>query len=1302
MTSLAWSPGERFHDVIEATARKHPHRLAVDALDRQLTYAQLVDSSARLARCLAGAGIAPGDRVGVLVAAPADAYAPLLAISRLGATSVSLDPMFPADRLAYLVTDAAVDIVITVSSLGAMLPAQIVTVCLDELPRVDPDQPLPDVEDPDPLAYVVYTSGSTGRPKGVMVRQSSLCNFIRVAADCYGIRGSDRMYQGLTIAFDFSVEEIWVPLAAGATLVPRPAGPNLLGPDLRDFLVDRQVTALCGVPTLLASVTDDAPSLRLLVVSGEACPDALAARWLRPGRRMLNVYGPTEATVSATWKVLTPDQPVTIGRALPSYAVYVVDPVSRQPLPPGETGEIAIAGPGVADGYLNRPDLTAAAFITLEPPGFPPVRGYLTGDLGRFDECGDLQYVGRVDAQVKLRGYRVELGEIESVMRQLPGIRAAVADVRPRGETADLVAYVVAAPGGYDDRRIQDALRRALPSYMVPTHLCWLEQLPVTAAGKIDRSRLPGPARWSRLIGDAAVVEPRTATERVVAAALAAALGVDRVSVTADFFDDLGADSMIMTALTARLRDVPGGAALSVRATYTHRNARALAEHLDGQPLAIAAPALTASPASVSRGRYAGFALAQAAVLLAGMAAAGAVVGATYDWTVSATSSLTELPRLVVSSLAILAAWCLAPVAVKWLVIGRQRDGGEIRLWSLAHFRFWVVRSTVRASPLARLTGTPLQLAYWRMLGARVGWDAVILTRHVPAVPDLVRIGRRSIIGREVYLGTYALDASGLRTGRVTIHDDCYVGAGSVLDIDVTMQRGSELAHSSSLLAGQTVPAAQCWHGSPGRPTDQSSRPLHDVPEHRPGAWLPALAAQLAMLVLLGLVAIVIETALGSWLEVADDTWARYSLVGLVVAVVASFGMLALRFAVAAGVPMVLRRYVQADRVYPRRGRPWVAARLLSLVGNARSLTALFGDSSYVVGYVRAIGYDIDGTEQTGSTFGLEFRQDAASLVRVGARTMASDGLSVLNLEVSSTSFRLRRTSIGRDCYLGNAVTIPAGATVADNCLLATKVMVPLGGAPRSGVGLLGSPAFEVPRTVARDTAFGALAAPARRGALLRAKNRHNLATMALHLFANVGAAVVALFVVGAVTGLASRPAPGRVALGVVALLPAEVGYAVIVERCAGRWRRLRPAFHSIYDLRFWRHERMWKLSATSYLALLDGTALKPWVWRMLGVRVGRRLLDDGASMPERSLVTIGDDCVLGSGSTIQCHSLEDATFKSDATAVGDGCVLGARSLVHYGVRLGERSTVRCDAFVMKGEQVPAGAIWAGNPAAPT
>ncbi len=319
---------------------------------------------------------------------------------------------------------------------------------------------------------------------------------MRVASESYGFQVQDRVYQGMTIAFDFSVEEIWVPWMSGSTLVPKPSGTTLLGAELAEFLVDHRISAICCVPTLLATIDEDIPSLRFLLVSGEACPRDLIVRWHRPGRRFLNVYGPTEATVTATYAVVDPDRPVTLGIPLPSYAVVILDPSEPLAVAPGTLGEIGLAGIGLAKGYVKRDDLTDKAFIPdfLEIDNNPSGRIYRTGDLGRINEDGEIEYFGRIDTQVKIRGYRIELTEIESVLLQVPGVAQAVVDTHESSPgVVELVAYYSLRQDTeeIDKAELRDRLQDRLPGYMVPAYLEELDIIPMLPSDKADRKNLP-------------------------------------------------------------------------------------------------------------------------------------------------------------------------------------------------------------------------------------------------------------------------------------------------------------------------------------------------------------------------------------------------------------------------------------------------------------------------------------------------------------------------------------------------------------------------------------------------------------------------------------------------------------------------------------------------------------------------------------------------------------------------------------------------------------------------------------------
>ncbi|MET0188751.1 MAG: Pls/PosA family non-ribosomal peptide synthetase, partial [Pseudonocardia sediminis] len=398
-------------------------------------------------------------------------------------------------------------------------------------------------------------------------------------------------------------------------------------------------------------------------------------------------------------------------------------------------------------------------------------------------------------------------------------------------------------------------------------------------------------------------------------------------------------------------------------------------------------------------------------------------------------------------------------------------------------------------------------------------------------------------------------------------------------------------------------------------------------------------------------------------------------------------------------VPRVLALAVRPERTYPLYGFHYSMHRTVARLTNLKFYTYLFGDSSYIVGYLRAIGYDLSRTVQTGSNFGTGVKHETPFLATIGSGTMVADGLSVVNADFSTTSFRVSRATIGARNFLGNRIAYPSRGRTGDNCLLATKVMVPLDGPVRENVGLLGSPSFEIPRTVERDGRFDHLESGIENAVRLSRKNRYNLRSIGLAL-------LVRWMHVFGITLLAMTAAEFYERFGAATLAVEIAGvllftflYYIVVERAVAGFRPLRPRFCSIYDPYFWWHERFWKLVIPELDRMLAGTPFKNVVSRMLGVRIGARVFDDGCFLPERTLVAIGDDATLNVGTVIQSHSQEDGAFKSDHSRLGSRVTLGVGAFVHYGVTVGDDAVLGPDSFLMKGEQVPPGARWDGNPA---
>jgi non-ribosomal peptide synthetase-like protein len=791
-----------------------------------------------------------------------------------------------------------------------------------------------------------------------------------------------------------------------------------------------------------------------------------------------------------------------------------------------------------------------------------------------------------------------------------------------------------------------------------------------------------------------------TPTESILAKVLAGVMRVERVPVDSHFFDELGADSLVMAHFCARVRKRGDLPPVSMRQVYAHPTIRSLAEALaDVAPAARPTAATVAElPTPTNNWEYVVCGALQALFYL-GYSYFGVVAAIEgYQWIVAGSQGIESYLRLVLFSAVAFIVVCAIPIAAKWLIIGRWKPR-RIRLWSLTYFRFWIVKTLIRSNPGVHLfVGSPLYGLYLRALGAKVGAGVVILSREIPVCTDLLTIGPGTVIRRESNFLCYRAQAGRIEIGPVTLGREVFVGEASVLDINTSMGDGAQLGHSSSLQSGQSVPAGERWHGSPARRTDVN---YVRVPPARCGPLRRAISGAIMLIGILFLWAPLLELGFGLlFFEVSSLVKGGLVIDALAFSAVLFFGAVLVGIFAVGTVPRLLRVFIKPDTVYPLYGFHYTVHRVIAGLSRSKFLGLLFGDSSYMVHFLKWVGFELNPVIQTGSNFGCEVGTSNPFLTRIGTGTMVSDGLNMFNDEVSSTSFRVSQATIGRNNFLGNYLNYPAGGRTGDNCLLAIKVMVPLEGKLREGVGLLGSPPFEIPRSVERDGQFDHLRTGETLRRSLAAKNWFNLRTIGIFLFTRW----VGVFLITVIDVVAFRyfydvwAHTIMAALFALSVVVAAVYYAA-VEGCLEALSPPPPAICSIYDPRFWWVERIWKLHPIHFLHIFDGTPFKNLLWRLIGVRLGKRVFDDGVYISEPTLTAIGDECVFNIRSVIQCDSQEDGTYKSGRTKLGAGCTLGVGTFVHYGVTMGDGSVLAADSLLMKGEDVPAHARWGGNPA---
>jgi non-ribosomal peptide synthetase-like protein len=1299
-------------EIFAATVRSDPQALAMITPQERLTYAEVDARADAIARGLFHRGVRPGHVVGLWISRGYELLIAQIGIAKTGAAWLPFDADAPVDRIAVCLKDAEAALLLTASALVEKARHHVACPIVIQADLADPSDRIKiDARalgaTPDHPAYLIYTSGSTGTPKGIVITGRNICHYLRSANEVYHLRETDVVFQGASVAFDLSMEEIWLPYLVGASLFV--ATPEMMAEadKLPDLLEAFGVTVLDTVPTLLSLLPRDIATLKTIILGGEACPAAIGNRWCKSGRTIFNSYGPTEATVVATISEVRPGEAVTIGQPIPNYTCYVADDDLRL-CEAGIEGELLIGGPGVAHGYLNREELTREKFIVNPFDADAPDQIlYRSGDAVLVDPEGNLVFRGRIDDQVKVRGFRVELGEIEAKLTDLAQIWQAAVVQRGEAGSEELVAFVVPASGvTLDTGAMRNQLRAQLPAYMLPNRYEPIDNLPRLSSGKIDRNFLK-KLELRSVASDEVQEDPRTETEAKLLAAAQRVLPPQAIPFDADFFTDLGGHSLLAARFISIVRETPALASVTLQDVYTARSLRALAELLDKKAGDFGPPRdLSFTPAPFLRHFLCGLAqLVMLPVILGLVTAEWLGVFVSYMLLTGTDASLfEEVGSLLGVYISINIAVLLIAIAAKWAILGRTKPG-RYPLWGVYYYRWWLARRFLGLVHTRWFHGTPFLALYLRALGAKVGKNTLMSEIEAGAF-DLISIGDGANIGSFAILANARVEGNELIIGEITLGPDIYIGSSCVIEENVVMEEGAELRDLTSISAGAHIGPWEIWDGSPGTNVGLVDRttldPQATASFTRRLCMNVGYGLMLLMIPPLGLLPIIpsfwVFDKIDDLIGIADVDRLLYMAMIPVMAwptafvtVLATVGFMAVfRWVVLPSVKEGI--YSIHSWFYFRKWAVSLASEI-----TLETLSSLFA-TIYMQAWYRLMGAKI-GKDAEIST-NLSGRYD---LVEIGEKCFIADEVVLGDEEIRRGWMYLKHVKTGSRVFIGNSAVVPAGAEVPNNALIGIKSKPPANELMSPGDTWFGSPPIKLPVRQRFDTgdAYWTYEAP-RWKKLVRASFEAITISLPTMLFITFGTWAVEWFSQPVLDGRYGDVLMLFIASAIAITLGLTAVVVVIKWLTMGHYE---PQTKPMWSWWAMRTEAVAVIYAGMVgRVLLDhlrGTPFLPWVLRIFGAHFGRRVYMDMTDITEFDCVTVCDYAALNSMCALQTHLYEDRVMKVGRVFVGKGVVVGAGSTVLYDTHVGDYARLGPLTLVMKGEHIPAHSEWVGSPAEP-
>ncbi|MBI9033344.1 MAG: amino acid adenylation domain-containing protein [Bacteroidales bacterium] len=1284
------------HNIFEKQVDHTPHALAVKSDGREFTYIQIEEKANRLSRYLLSKGLKTGDFVAIYFKRSELPIIGMLGILKAGGAYVPIDRSFPEDRIKHIIADASIKYVLTESDLipeistSTNTDVSVLNITDEEILNHS-ERRLSNEEVkiyPENLTYIIYTSGSTGRPKGVMTQHFNVVHFVNSFKQVCQLNSSDRLYNGFAYSFDGSVEEIWMAFSSGASLIVATDEMAKLVSSATRLIQKEKITFLSTVPTFLSMVHDAIPTVRLIILSGEKCPPELVNKWAKNGCRMLNVYGPTETTVNTTAWDCIPGKQVSIGKPIPGYEVTILDE-NKKPVADGKQGELYIGGDGLAKGYLNQEKLTDDTFIKGIVNNH---RLYKTGDLVSLNSVGELMFHGRIDSQVKIRGYRIELSEIEAVLREHANVNTSTVTVTEKNGLNELAAYIVLKNEklGIEKDELINLLRRRLPSYMVPSYLEIIDEIPTLTSGKTDKKSLP-EATTPLINSKREIVAPETKMEMILVRVWKDIFQHETISTADHFFNDLGGHSLLAAQAVSILR-YEHFIELAIRDIYSNPSIKDLAvvlENLSTTEKKRTKETIAEHPSPSRTFSIVQILQAISMYVLYGFMIIPIIALSTFYL------QLTEIEvsgKLLISSgltLALLMypVMLLSGIALKWIIIGKIKPG-NYPVYGWYYFRWWLSDRIYHLTGAQLLAGSPLMSVYFRLMGAKVGENCTIDT-HLCSAFDLISIGDNTSIGNETQIMGCTVENGYLKIGRISIGENCYVGIHSHLEINSKMENNSKLGDISVVQQGQVIKQYDSLKGSPSQKGDLN------IPQGRPYQRKPIFWGMMHLFAVFALILFVFSSGIPS-LFILNYGLTSASLWVNILSLLTAGPMAVLSFCLLAVIVKKLIFSKIKPGTYKTESfffiKKWFIDSILRL---SVMLVKPVYTTIYLPIWLRMLGAKMGKRAEISTV-----SQISPELMEIGDESFFADGSMIGGRSFHKGYMEISKTRIGNRSFVGNSAILPVGTNIGDNCLIGVLSVPPLTeGTIEDSTDWLGSPSFNLPQRqkvegFADEVIFNPSLKLYVKRLLIDALRIFIPSTIevigvlsiiysAYYLYEDFG--IISMITILPIISILVAITSALMVVGVKWLLIGKIHSCIKPLWSTFVW--FNEAVNGTYE----------SVTSTVLVPMLGTPFFAPFL-RLMGCKIGGNVYMGTNLFSEFDLVHIGNNTALNAGVIIQNHLFEDRIMKASSLVIKNNCNIGNMSVVLYDSVIENNASLKALSLVMKGENLPEKTSWIGIP----